>query len=203
MKAGSKVRMTIIVISVVCIAVIVAVTVTYTCTHPFIDDARINWNLTLIGEGEKMLTFDELRAMPSYEGYGGFFTTVGMINGPFKCKGVPIEYLCTLVGGINGSDMVWVYAPDGYLMVFTYDQCKGCFLTFDTTTLREVPHSELKMILMYEQDGAPLSEDDGRPIRIAIVSEDKLLTEGHYWVKWVNKIEIRAIKDHNKGGVHK
>jgi len=51
---------------------------------------------------------------------------------------------------------------------------------------------------MYEQDGAPLSEDDGRPLRLAIVSEDKLLTEGHYRIKWVDKIAIRAIKNQNK-----
>ncbi len=55
-----------------------------------------------------MLTFDEIRTMPSYEGYGGFFTTVGMVNGPFKCKGVPVEVLCKLVGGINASNTVRV-----------------------------------------------------------------------------------------------
>ena len=136
--------------------------------------------------------------MPSYEGYGGFFSTVGMINGPFKCKGVPVEDLCALVGGINGSDTLWVSAQDGYMMVFTYDQVKGDFVTYEPATLKEAPHSPLKVILAYEQDGALLSEDDGRPLRLAIVSEDKLLTEGHYWIKWVDKIAIRAIKNQNK-----
>ncbi|MCK4736537.1 MAG: molybdopterin-dependent oxidoreductase [Methanophagales archaeon] len=196
MKEDRKTIGFVVIIAVICIGAIAAVMY----THPFgAPEEKINWNLTLIGTAEKVVTFDELKAMPSYEGYGGFFSTVGMINGPFKCKGVPVEDLCALVGGISGSDTLWVSAQDGYMMVFTYDQCKGSFVTFDTTTLREVPHGELKTILMYEQDGAPLSEDNGRPLRIAIVSEDKLLTEGHYWIKWVDKIEIRTIKDHNNG----
>ncbi len=190
----------VIIIAVIGIGAIAAVMY----THPFgAPEEKINWNLTLIGTAEKIVTFDELNIMPSYEAYGGFFSTVGIVSGPFKCKGVPVEDLCALVGGINSSDALRVSAPDGYMRVFTYDQYKGSFVTYDHETLREVPHRELKMILMYEQDGAPLSVDDGRPLRIAIVSEEKLLTEGHYWIKWVDKMEIRAIKDHNKGGVHK
>lgn len=189
MKEDSKAprRLSILVITVVCIGVIVAM-----ASHHFMDEERINWNLTLIGKEEKVVAFDEIRAMPSYGGYGGFFTTVGVVNGPFKGKGVPIEELCFLVGGINTSNTVWVSAPDGYLMVLTYDQVKGNFVTYDPTTLKEVPHGDLKMILMYEQDGASLSEDDGKPLRLAIVGSDKLLTEGHYWVKWVDKIEVRT-----------
>ena len=190
MKGDSKVRrlLPILVITVVCIGIIAAVAY----THPFLAEEAINWNLTLIGEEEKVLTFDEIRAMPSYEGYGGFFTTVGMVNGPFKCKGVPIEELCTIVGGFNASNTLWVSAPDGYLMVFPYDQIKGNFVTYEPATLKEIPHGDLKMILMYNQDGTLLSEDDGKPLRLAIVGSDKLLTEGHYWVKWVDKIEVRT-----------
>lgn len=190
MKEDNKVLGLLLVIAVVCVGVIAAVAY----THPFgAPEEKIAWNLTLVGSGgaEKVLTFDELKAMPSYEGYGGFFTTVGMKHGPFKCKGVPIEDLCDLVGGIEPSNTLWVSAPDGYLMVFTYDQIKGDYITYDSTTLKEAPHGDLKLILMYELDGAPLSEDDGRPLRLAIVSNDKLMIEGHYWVKWVNKIEIR------------
>ncbi|KAF5433734.1 Oxidoreductase molybdopterin binding domain-containing protein [Candidatus Methanophagaceae archaeon] len=195
MKEDRKTIRFVVIIAVIGIGAIAAVMY----THPFgAPEEKINWNLTLIGTAEKVVTFDELKAMPSYEGYGGFFSTVGMINGPFKCKGVPVEDLCALVGGINDSNTLWVSAPDGYMMVFTYDQVKGDFVTFEPATLKELPHGELKTILMYEQDGALLSEDDGRPLRLAIVSEDKLLTEGHYWIKWVDKIAIRAIKNQNK-----
>jgi DMSO/TMAO reductase YedYZ molybdopterin-dependent catalytic subunit len=141
----------------------------------------------------KVLTFNELKALPSSEGIGGFFTTVGIVNGPYRCKGVPARDLCELVGGIGPANTVWVSAPDGYLMVFSYEQVQGEFHTYDPTSFKEVPHEELTLMLSYEQDGAPLSEYDGKPLRIALVSaRGDYLTEGHYWVKWVDSIEVRT-----------
>jgi hypothetical protein len=182
-----------IAIAVVCVGGITAVVYLH---HPFGEpEGNIDWNLTLIGSGgeAKVMTFAELNALPSCEGYGGFFTTVGVVNGPYKCKGVLVKDLCDLVGGINASNTIWVSASDGYLMALSYDQVNGDFRTFDPVTFREVPHEELKMIVMYEKDGAFLSDYDGRPLRIAIVStKNDYLTEGHNWVKWVNKIEVRT-----------
>ena len=161
------------------------------CLHPSgIEEEMIDCNLTLIGDCERVLSYNEIRAIPSCEGRGGFFTTVGIVNGPFECKGVSLEELCNLVGGINATDTVRICASDGYLMVFTRDQVRGDFVTYDPATMREVPHTDQEVLLMYEQDGSPLSEDTGGPLRVAIVSKGKLLTEGHYWVQWVDTIEI-------------
>ena len=150
----------------------------------------IEWDVTLIGEEELVLSYDEIIAMPSYEGRGGFFTTVGIMNGPYEAKGVLLEDLCDLVGGIGAEDAVKVSAPDGYSMVFSYDQVQGDFITHDPATMSEVPHGELKLILMYEQDDLPLSDADGKPLRLAIVGSEALLTTGHYWVKWVDEVEV-------------
>ena len=172
---------------VICIIAIAATA----CLHPSgVEDEMIDCNLTLIGDCEKVLSFDEIRAMPSCEGRGGFFTTVGIVNGPFKCRGVPLEDLCDLVGGINATDTAWVSAHDGYLMVFTRDQVRGGFIAYDPATMREIPHQELEVMLMYEQDGSLLSKGTGGPLRVAIVGDCELLTEGHYWVQWVDRIEI-------------
>ncbi|MCK5108529.1 MAG: molybdopterin-dependent oxidoreductase [Methanosarcinales archaeon] len=176
-----------ILILMICIIAIAATA----CLHPSgTEDAMIECNLTLIGDCERVLSYSEIREIPSCEGRGGFFTTVGIVNGPFECKGVPIEELCDLVGGINATDTVRIRASDGYLMVFTRDQVRGDFVTYDPATMREVPHTDPEVMLMYEQDGSPLSEDTGGPLRVAIVSKGKLLTEGHYWVQWVDTIEI-------------
>lgn len=188
MKEGHNIPI-IITIAIVVVCIGVAIATTGCLNSSQVAEESIEWNLTLIGDEEKVLSYDDIRAMPSYEGHGGFFTTVGSVNGPFKCKGTPLEELCDLVGGINTTDTVRVYASDGYMMVFTYDQVGGDFITYDMG-IREVPHRELEVILMYEQDGGKLPEDCGRPLRVAIVSKDKLLTEGHYWIKWVDKIEI-------------
>lgn len=157
---------------------------------------QIDWNVTVVSSDgeEQVLTYAEITAMPSHEGFGGFFTTVGTIHGPFKLKGVPLTDICALVGGIENTNTVWVSAPDGYLMVFSYDQLNGEFRTFDPATFKEVPHEQLTIILAFEQDGAPLPDNYGKPLRIAIVSpSDDYITEGHYWVMWVDRIEVRSL----------
>jgi len=72
-----------------------------------------------------------------------------------------------------------------------YDQLWGeGFITFDEN-LKEIPSPALRILLVYEQDGKPVTYNDGGPARIAIVSEKPgIITEGSAWVKWVNRIEI-------------
>lgn len=183
----------IITAAVVCISVIAAIIAFNPFAAP--EEEEIAWNLTLKGAGGEVavLTFSELKALPATRGIGGFFTTVGIVNGPYRCKGVPVKDLCELVGGVALANTVWVSAPDGYLMVFSSEQLNGAFRTYDPTSFKEVPHEDLTLMLCYEQDGAPLSEYDGKPLRIAIVStRGDYLTEGHYWVKWVDSIEVRT-----------
>jgi DMSO/TMAO reductase YedYZ molybdopterin-dependent catalytic subunit len=155
-------------------------------------EEHIDWDVTLVGsEGQQqVVSYDEIKAMPSYSGRGGFFTTVGIVNGPYKAKGVLLEDICDLVGGVTSSDVVLVSAPDGYMMAFDYDQVMGNINTYDID-LHDMPHGELKLMLMYEQDGKPLSDNDGKPLRLAIVGPAEFLTEGHYWVKWVDRIEVK------------
>lgn len=150
------------------------------------------WTLTLVGRDgtAKILSYDDLTRLPAYKGQGGFFSTVGIVYGPYSAQGVTLEQLCQHVGGIMPGDILMISARDGYSTAFDYEQVMGGFITYDTN-LKEVPHEELKTVLMYRQDGRPLSEDDGKPLRIAIIGTQKgLLTEGNYWVKWVNRIEI-------------
>ncbi len=151
------------------------------------------WKVTLVGrEGaERILSYGDITSLPSYEGNGGFFTSVGVVYGPYMAKGVTLGELCKLVGGVTPSDLVMVSATDGYSAVFDYEQIMGDFITYSSEGLKETPHDELEIILMYRQDGKPLSHEDGKPLRIAIVGTKKgLLTEGSYWVKWVNRIEV-------------
>ncbi|MDY6911179.1 MAG: molybdopterin-dependent oxidoreductase [Chloroflexota bacterium] len=152
----------------------------------------IDWELTLTRSNgvQLILSYDEIKAMPSYEGRGGFFTSVGVVNGPYRVKGVPVVALCDAVGGVSPSDIVYVFATDGYSAVFDYEQIMGDMDTYDPETMKLVSHEELKVLLEYEQDGKALSHDYGKPLRLAIAGEESLLTEGHHWVKWINKIEI-------------
>ncbi len=156
------------------------------------DDETRAWRLTLVGRdgSEKMLSFKDITSLPSYRGNGGFFSTVGVVCGPYAVKGVTLEELGKQVGGITPGDAVMISAKDGYSAVFSYEQVMGEFITYDAD-LREVPHGELKTILMYRQGGKPLPHEAGKPLRLAVAGPEKgLLTEGSHWVKWVNRIEI-------------
>jgi DMSO/TMAO reductase YedYZ molybdopterin-dependent catalytic subunit len=118
-------------------------------------------------------------------------TSVGVVYGPYEVKGVLLQDLCDLVGGIAPNEGVDVSAPDGYSMVLSHDQiCSGGFPTYDPVTLHEVTHEKQMVLLTYEWNGNPISNNDGGPLRLVIVSSENLLTEGHNWVMWVDKIEV-------------
>ncbi|MCD6513568.1 MAG: molybdopterin-dependent oxidoreductase [Candidatus Odinarchaeota archaeon] len=54
------------------------------------------------------------------------------------------------------------------------------------------------MILAYKKNGEYLTEKDGGPLRMAFVEPDGLLTDGHYWVKFVVEIKIKlAVEEWN------
>ncbi len=155
----------------------------------------VEWDLTLIGrEGQQViLSYDEVLALPNVETSGGFFSSVGTVYGPYTVKGIRLETLLDLVGGMTASDVLLVAAQDGYSSVFDYGQLNGEIDTFEPDPLRLVPQGDIEFLLIFEQQGQPLAENDGKPLRLAVTNPDGLLTEGHWWVKWVNHLEIRAL----------
>jgi len=182
---------------VLCLGLICIVAAVLVYAHPWSGSAAdIEWNLTLVGSnGENVaISFKEIKALESKTGQGGFFTTTGVIHGPYEVQGVSVEDLCDLVGGLGPADGVLVSAVDGYSAFFEHDEVEGNIPTSEydpaTGNLKEVPHENLGLILMYEQDGKPLSDDDGKPLRLAVAGDDRLLTEGFRWVRWVDRIEV-------------
>ena len=157
----------------------------------------IGWEVTLIGSNgeQKVITYKEICNLPYQEASGGYLTTAGIIYGPYEVKGVLLQDLCELVGGIPSTGFVSVNAPDGYSMALDYGQIyNGGFLTWEPETLHEVPNENQMVLLTYEWDGKPISNNDGGPLRLVVVSNGSLLTEGHNWVKWVDEIEINSFE---------
>ena len=149
------------------------------------------WRLTLNGTSEKILPLDDLRAMPQVTGHGYAVSTVGIRYGPWVVRGVDLRDLAALVGGVGAGDQLWISAPDGYLWVFDHEQLQGKgFVTFNED-LKEIPSPPLRVLLVCEMDGKPLTYDDGGPCRVGIISENPgVVTEGSAWVKWVDRIEV-------------
>ncbi len=145
----------------------------------------------IAGDAAEELTMEELKEMPFLEGWGIRIKSSGAVEGPFELKGVPFIELCNLVGGINPDTAVKVVSRDGYAMTFSYKQImENDFITYDPVSKQEVPHDQLHMILAYQTDGNEMTFEQGGPLRLAILSEKNQVTDGHWWNKWVEQIEL-------------
>ena len=152
-------------------------------------------NLEIVGlSARKVLSLDELKALPATEGWAGIKSSTGKITPPSRYKGVSIEELCKQVGAFDASLAANVVAKDGYAMTFSYDQVtNGPFTTFDPATGDEVKRDEkLTLIVAYEKDGQPIPEESDGSLRLAIVGPEKnQVTDGHWAVKWVRQLVIK------------
>jgi DMSO/TMAO reductase YedYZ molybdopterin-dependent catalytic subunit len=152
--------------------------------------------LTITGAEETVsLTMADLQAMPAVEGWGGIKNSTGRITVPAVYKGVALTDLLGLVGGLDETAGISVVAEDGYAMTLAYDQItSGDFVAYDPGTGDETdPGEQLVAALAYEVDGQPLPEkSDGRLRLVVLGSQNNQVTDGHWWVKWVNAIEVKS-----------
>ncbi len=146
--------------------------------------------------GTKSLTMDDLVKLPAIEGWGGIKSSTGKITVPEQFKGVALDELCKWVGGLDSKSGVSLVAKDGYAMTISYDQItNGNFITYDPGTGDEVKIADpLKAILAYERGGKLLPQDTDGTLRLMVVTpKNNQVVDGHWSVKWVNKIEIKSL----------
>jgi DMSO/TMAO reductase YedYZ molybdopterin-dependent catalytic subunit len=149
--------------------------------------------LTVKGEkGSRTFTMEQLKALPSYEGYAGIKSSTGTITPPSRFKGVPLADLAGLVGGITKANGVTIVAKDGYGMTFSYRQImEGGFTAYDPATGdEERPDGKLHVIIAYEHDGKPVGADDG-PLRLAVAEDTPgQVVDGHWAIKWLTAVSV-------------
>jgi DMSO/TMAO reductase YedYZ molybdopterin-dependent catalytic subunit len=147
------------------------------------------------GAESKSLTMEDLKSLPATEGVGHFMNSVGEIMGPFNAKGVSLTEICNLVGGMEPSEAARVVAKDGYAMTLSYKRlAANDFTTFDCATGKEVPHQDINVLLVYEEDGQPVDPESAGRLRLMVIGADTQATEGHWWVKWINEVEIVVLE---------
>ncbi len=79
--------------------------------------------LELIGPDSTIsFSMADLKALPATEGMAGIKSSTGKITLPNKFKGVALQDLADLVGGLNESMGVNIVAEDGYSLSYSYDQ---------------------------------------------------------------------------------
>ncbi len=151
--------------------------------------------IVINGTQTKSFTVAQLKAMPPLSGLTGDVTSSGTIEGPFQYKGVPLADILKTVGGITSNNAVRISAKDGYSMTMSYKQVmQGSeFPTYDSTTGKEVtPASTITVFIAYEKDQKPIDDTVG-PLRIGIMAPGQV-TDGHWWVKWTQKIEVITVQ---------
>ncbi|HNR96452.1 MAG TPA: hypothetical protein PKH89_05690 [Anaerolineae bacterium] len=151
--------------------------------------------LELVGPtGTKTLTMDELKALPVEEGWSGYKNSVGRITLPERYKGVSMEYLCSLVGGLTPERAVEMVGADGYFMTLSYKEAmEGKLVTYDPGTGKEIQFNEpLKTIIAFEREGQPLPAASDGALRFAAISaRNNQLIDGHWTVKWLAKLVLK------------
>lgn len=154
--------------------------------------------LEVVGvSGTKSYTLDEIKKLPSTEGYGGMKSSTGRITPPVKVKGVKLQDLFAEVGGLPSDMAVGIVAKDGYEMTVSVEMLDaGDFITYDMVTGDEKKVDEsLIMMVAYEYDGRPFDPESDGPLRLAIVSpEMNQVTDGHWWVKWVTRLYVKPVE---------
>ncbi|MCG2786019.1 MAG: molybdopterin-dependent oxidoreductase [Anaerolineae bacterium] len=143
----------------------------------------------------RSFTLEELMALPATEGYGGIKSSTGKITPPILFKGVALKDLAEMAG-MDETNGLNVVAEDGYSITFSYDQImNGTFIAYDPIKGDELKKPvELTAMVAYEIDGKALDPKEDGILRLIVIS-DKLdqVTDGHWAVKWVNKIEIKPL----------
>jgi hypothetical protein len=174
---------------------VLAVVLVAGCTAPGEPPARVpNATLALNGTTNVTLDYAGVLALPSVTGVGGAVSTTGIRYGPFSIRGVALSTLADRVGGMGPNQTMRVHAPDGYMWVLDRDRVDGRGFVVFSPELKELADPPaIVPVLMYEQNGTPLSREQGGPFRIAVLDPagSPVVTEGSGWVKWVDRIEVR------------
>jgi len=154
--------------------------------------------LALVGpNGGHVFSMADLKALPVTEGQGGIKSSTGKITIPEPFKGVALKDLVAALGVPFDSSMgVTISAEDGYAMTFSYDQVmNGTFTAYDPAMGNELTtHDPLTAIIAYEHNGQPLNTAEEGTLRLVVVSAtNNQVVDGHWSVKWVNKVEVKAV----------
>jgi DMSO/TMAO reductase YedYZ molybdopterin-dependent catalytic subunit len=153
--------------------------------------------LTVTGNGQtKQYTVTDLQALPAYQGWYGIINSSDNITAPQPVKGVALATLLDDVGGMTAEQSCDTTAIDGYGMTFMYGEVNGNVPVYKDVTPRtqEDPKAAVSCVVVYEQNGVPLTLETGGPLRLAFCQPTDVdqVVDGHLTVKWLDEIKLRG-----------
>lgn len=141
--------------------------------------------VSLDGETQQL----DLSTLPAVSGKGGFMKSTGTIVGPIELSGPKLSDVLDKVGGLKEDQALKITANDGYEMIFTHSQCTGQVLKYDTEG-KPMGIGGLDVIIALESADPAILET---PPRIAFIGDG--ISDGHFWVKDIGKIEVTTAPD--------
>ena len=151
----------------------------------------------LFGDYQTNYTFEEIEALDSYTGQGGYIKTKLLpdsvvISDIYEYTGVRITTLLDEIPNIPDSYNVSIVSSDGWTATYTKNETLG-FVDVYNETGEIISNETAVMILAYKEEGSYYSEIDPEnetgPLRIAFVG-DNVITSSNLWSRMVVSIKI-------------
>ncbi len=149
--------------------------------------------LTLEGITTHHYTLEEIMNMNYYTEEGSRIRSTGRVRGPNTYRGVNMTKLDSNVYS-DTEYTLEVEAEDGYTMTYSRGQVEGDIPVYDEDFNELDVDADITMMLAYEQDGENVPEWVDGP-RIAFVSEEAHITDGHLWNKMVRYIRVKPLQE--------
>ncbi len=136
-------------------------------------------------------TMNEILALSSIAGEGGYKNRHGTLTGPNNYTGVAFYNLLRWVSDLPESYEISILTSDGIVPTINQSVVEGTLIGYNSTTGNSVGQINCTMILAYEINGEGLGEDG--PLRIAFLNVNEYLTTSTLWIKSVVKITVNAL----------
>lgn len=147
------------------------------------------------GDYQTNYTLEEIEALNSYTGTGGYIKSNSVISDINEYTGVSITTLFEEIPSIPDNYNVSIVSSDGWTVTYTKNDTLG-FVDVYNETGEIIQNETAVMILAYKEDGSYYSEIDPEneigPLRIAFV-DDNAITSSKLWSKMVVSIEIISL----------
>ena len=144
------------------------------------------------GDYQTNYTLEEIEALDSYTGTGGYIKSNSVISDINEYTGVRITTLLEEIPNITDNYNVSVISSDGWTANYTKNETLG-FVDVYNETGEIIQNKTAVMILAYKEDGLYYSEIDPEnetgPLRVAFV-DDNAITSSKLWSKMVVTIKI-------------
>ena len=152
------------------------------------------------GEGNNLLTIrvqsryynytlDDLTALPSVTGQGGYKKSSGAISGPYTYTGVDVNVLLDSIPSLPTNYTFHAKAHDGYTLSYSMEEMNGHVMVYNETGV-EIGTGNLTMMIAYKQNNAYMNENSNGPLRITFVDTEPAFTNSGLWLSSLSEIEI-------------